>query len=158
MAFFEQIGKHLTDAGQNVAQQTKNLAETTQLNNTISEKEKKISELYISLGKSYYDRHKNDTSATDQKMIEQINTLYSEILECKNKIKKIKGITKCIKCGADIPVNVAFCSNCGTKIILEETPEPKDKDERICNVCGTKISKDNLFCTHCGTKIDNSQE
>ncbi len=32
MAFFEQIGKCLTDAGQNVAQQTKDFADVTKLN------------------------------------------------------------------------------------------------------------------------------
>ena len=49
MAFFEQIGKHLSDAGQNVAQQTKKLADVTQLNSTISEKQKKISQLYLAI-------------------------------------------------------------------------------------------------------------
>ena len=42
MAFFEEIGKRLTNAGQNVAQQTKNLADVAQLNSAISDKEKKI--------------------------------------------------------------------------------------------------------------------
>ena len=38
MAFFEQLGKRLTDAGQNVVQQTKNLADVTQLNSAISDR------------------------------------------------------------------------------------------------------------------------
>lgn len=38
---FEQLGKRLTDAGQDVVQQTKNLADVTQLNSAISDKEKK---------------------------------------------------------------------------------------------------------------------
>lgn len=41
MAFFEQIGKKITNAGQNVAQQTKNFTDVTQLNSAISEREKK---------------------------------------------------------------------------------------------------------------------
>ena len=47
MDFFEQLGKKLTDTGQNVARQTKNLADVTQLNNAISEREKKVSQLLL---------------------------------------------------------------------------------------------------------------
>ena len=55
MAFFEQLGKRLADAGQGVAQQTKNLADVTRLNSAISEKERKISQLYLAIGQSYYE-------------------------------------------------------------------------------------------------------
>lgn len=158
MAFFEQIGKHITDAGQNVAQQTKNLAETTQLNNAISEKEKRISGLYLSIGQSYYERHKDDTSSPEQQIINEVNTLHSEILQCKDKIKKIKGVKKCTNCGEDVPNNVSFCSACGAKVIWEETIESQQEENCICHICGKPISKDNLFCNHCGTKIDDSQE
>lgn len=55
MAFFEEIGKRLTDAGQNVAKQTKNLADVTQLNSAISEREKKIAQLFSAIGQAYYE-------------------------------------------------------------------------------------------------------
>ena len=45
MAFFEQLGKRLTDTGQNVARQTKNLADVTQLNSAIADKEKRFPNL-----------------------------------------------------------------------------------------------------------------
>ena len=54
MSFFDQIGKRITDAGQGVAQQTKNFADVTRLNSAISDKEKRISQLYQSIGKTYY--------------------------------------------------------------------------------------------------------
>ena len=116
MAFFEQLGKRLTDAGQNVAQQTKNLADVTQLNSAISDREKKISQLYLNIGQLYYEKHKGDSTAEHQEIIGEINALYAEIAQNREKIKQIKGVVKCSKCGADVPLNAAFCNACGTKI------------------------------------------
>ena len=102
MAFFEQLAKRLTDAGQNVAQQTKNLADVTQLNSAISDKEKKISQLYLNIGQLYYEEHKGDSTAEHQEIIGEINALYAEIAQNREKIKQIKGVVMCPKCGADV--------------------------------------------------------
>ena len=122
MAFFEQLGKRLTDAGQNVAQQTKNLADVTQLNSAISDREKKISQLYLSIGQQYYESHKGDLSAEHRELINEINTLQAENEQNREKIKQIKGVVKCPHCGADVPLNAAFCSICGTKMIQSVPP------------------------------------
>lgn len=53
MAFFEQIGRRITDAGQGVAQQTKNLTDMTRLNAKISENKKKMSQLLFEMGEDY---------------------------------------------------------------------------------------------------------
>lgn len=156
MAFFEQIGKRITDAGQNVAQQTKNLADVTQLNNAISEKEKRISQLFLSIGKYYYEKHKDDKTADELEKITEINMLYAEIIQNREKIKLIKGVTKCENCGADVPLNALFCNACGTKIVRMECIQPSDGNERLCPACHMPIDKDNLFCNHCGTKIENN--
>ena len=42
MAFFERLGKRITDTSQEVAQKTKDLTGVIRLSNTISEKEKQI--------------------------------------------------------------------------------------------------------------------
>lgn len=44
MAFFENIGKKITDAGQGVALQTKKLTDTTRLNAKIAENKEKMSQ------------------------------------------------------------------------------------------------------------------
>ena len=88
MDFFEQLGKKLTDTGQNVARQTKNLADVTQLNNAISEREKKVSQLLLSIGQAYYERHKNDSAAEELSLIEEVNSLQAEIAQNREKIKQ----------------------------------------------------------------------
>ena len=135
MAFFEQIGKCITDAGQNVAQQTKNFADVAQLNNAISEKEKRISQLFLSVGEYYYEKHKDDETADELDKIAEINTLYAEIIQNREKINLIKGVTKCEACGADVPLNASFCNACGTKIVRTEYAKKDDGNECLCPAC-----------------------
>lgn len=161
MAFFEQLGKHLADAGQNVAQQTRNLADVTQLNTANSEKEKKISRLFLSIGQLYYEGHRNDPAAECRAVIDEINALYDEIAQNREKIKQIKGVVKCPKCGADVPINAAFCSGCGTKVVQADM-QPAD-DEKIgvvrqCPKCHAAVADDDLFCNSCGTKMNEGGE
>lgn len=159
MAFFEQLGKRITDAGQGVAQQTKNLADVTRLNSSISEKERRILQLYQTIGQNYYDKHREDQGAEERPIIDQINALQQEIFQCREEIKQIKGVMKCPSCGADIPLHAAFCNACGTKVVQADAAQQETgKTEPIlCPSCGNPVRKDNAFCIHCGTKIGGTE-
>lgn len=158
MAFFEQLGKKLSDAGQGVAQQTKNLADVTRLNSAISDKEKAVSQLYLALGQAYYEGHRNDPSADERETIASINALFAEIAGCREEIKQIKGVVKCPNCGGDVPLSSAFCPSCGTKIVREDEAAPSAPDKRVCPACGAQVPAGNIFCTSCGTKLDGDNE
>ena len=95
MAFFEQLGKRLSDAGQGVAQQTKNFADVARLNSAISDKERRITQLYQSIGQAYYQRHQDDAAPEFQAETEEIRRLLAEILRDQEEIKQIRGIVKC---------------------------------------------------------------
>lgn len=152
MAFFEQIGKKITDAGQGVARETKNLADIARLNSSISDKEKRIAALYSEIGRAYYERHKNDAAAEEAASISEINTLFAEIEQNKDEISRIKGVTKCPNCGADVARGSAFCNSCGIAIAQSE-PATAPADGRICPSCGAAVPEGNLFCNNCGTKL-----
>lgn len=158
MAFFEQIGKKLTDAGQNVAQQTKDLADVTKLNNAISNSEKKISQLFLMVGQSYYERHKADGTAEEKEKIDAINDLYAEIMENREKIRLIKGTAKCENCGAEVPNHAAFCNVCGAKVTYTENADQNIEVGRRCPVCHAIAEKENLFCNHCGARLEETNE
>lgn len=153
MAFFEQLGKRLTDAGQNVAQQTKNLADVTQLNSAISDREKKISQLYLNIGRLYYEGHKDDLSAEHREIIDEVDALYAEIAKNREKIKQIKGVVKCPNCGADVPLSAAFCNACGAKIERDSAASDATA-QRCCPVCHAVVSAEDSFCNNCGAKVD----
>lgn len=156
MAFFEQLGKRISDAGQGVAQQTKNLADVTRLNSAISEKERRIAQLYQTLGKNYYERHRNLAADDEQGMVEQLDALHDEVARCREEIKQIKGVTKCAVCGADIPLHAAFCNACGAKV-AEAGQQQERSQGPVCPACGQPVSRDNAFCIHCGTKLAGSE-
>lgn len=147
MALFNSIGKKLTNAGQNVAQQTKSFTETAKLNSQISTWEKKISELFLALGRACYERHRDDADAENRSLIEQINNLYAQIAEAQEQIKQIKGIEKCPQCGADMPKDALFCSACGARM------KPAVQQVRFCIKCGAQLEPGTIFCTSCGTKV-----
>ncbi len=154
MDFFEQIGKKLTNVGQGVAQQTKNFADVGKLNSEISEKEKRISQLYLLIGRLYYERHKKDFDAEEQQKIDEINQLYRDIMQCQEKIKQINGVVKCKNCGADVPIQSMYCGSCGSRVVFEDTQETIAEPSRVCPDCHMPVGKENLFCEHCGAKLE----
>lgn len=153
MAFFEQLGKKLSDAGQNVAQQTKNFADVTQLNSVISEAERKITQLKTELGQFYYENHKNDTDVEGANYITAINALKVEIQETRDKINVIKGVVKCEKCGAEIPSGSLFCNSCGNKVEVPVISAAAPAG-RVCPNCNSVVAEGNAFCNNCGTKME----
>lgn len=115
MDIFEQIGKKISNASQGATRSAKNFAEVARLNGAISEKKKRISQIYIKIGQSYYENHKEDDKAEELECIAEINGLNAEILKCQESIKHISGITKCQNCGENVSLDSAFCSACGAK-------------------------------------------
>lgn len=161
MAFFEDIGKKITNAGQGVAQQTKNLTDTTRLNAKISEHKKEMSQLLFEMGNDYYKKHRKDTDCEEQEYIDQLNVLFREILKCQQEIEAIKNSAACKVCGARIAEGAVFCMSCGAKIGAEEVEDAEVDDETIrkCPTCGAPVDEDSVFCMACGTKLeDNTDE
>lgn len=157
MAFWEQMSKKISDAGQGAAQQAKNFSEVTKLNGTISEKEKKITQLFHAMGEAYYAQHKDDPAADQPEKIEEVKALAAEIDRCRNEINRIKGIVKCPNCGAEVTSGSAFCNSCGSKMPQEQKEEPVPEGMRRCPGCNAVVSKENAFCNQCGMKLEPVQ-
>lgn len=155
MDLFEQLGEKLTGAGQNVAQQTKNLTDVARLNNAISGKERAIAKLYTDIGRAYWERHKDDPSAEELQLVSEVSRLCGEIEECRETIRKIKGVAKCPSCGADVPVGSLFCSACGQKMTPAAAPvQAAEPQTKTCPNCHANVNSDSAFCVFCGAKID----
>lgn len=149
MAFFEQLGKKISDAGQGISQSTKNLAEISRLNSAIAEDKKHIAGYTAAIGESYYRRHRDDPMNEEPERINNINKLYAEIARYEDRIKELRGIGKCPNCGADVPNGAAFCNACGAR----QQP-PKAMETPVsgveCPNCHNIIPEGNRFCTNCG--------
>lgn len=157
MAFFEQIGRRITDAGQGVAQQTKNLTETARLNNLISANKKKMSQLLWEMGQDYYQKHRKDTNCEEQVYIDQVNDLFREIVKCQKEIDRIKSSETCRVCGARLSEGMSFCMSCGAGVTggAQHVSHPASQELlEVCPVCGEAVTRDSLFCISCGTRLD----
>lgn len=161
MAFFEQIGRKITDAGQGVAQQTKNLTETTRLNAKIAENKKKMSQLLFEMGQDYYKKHRKDRDNEEQEYIDRVNELFREIIQCQKEIEQIKTADVCKVCGSRIVEGSSFCMGCGTRLNADQIEDSFliiSDSTRKCPVCGTAVDEDSAFCTSCGTKLADTDD
>ena len=152
MAFLDSLGGRLKNAGQSIAQSTRNFADVTKLKKSISDYEKQIAGLYTVIGKAYYEKHKDEADAENKENIVKINSLFEQINELKLQIKEIEGFVKCPNCGSDVPADASFCNHCGGKI--QKEPEGISK----CPNCGKEVADDALFCNNCGCKITKEAE
>lgn len=159
MAFFEEIGRRIANAGQDVARQTRNLTDTTRLSAKISENKKRMSQLLFEMGNDYYKKHRKDQNCEEQEYIDQLNALFSEILKYQKEIEEIKTSETCKVCGSRVSEGAAFCMKCGTKLDADELEDIEDDESiRKCPTCGADVDDDSAFCAACGTKLEDTAE
>jgi ribosomal protein L40E len=64
-------------------------------------------------------------------------------------VEAMEGKINCVNCGAEVPEENKFCSECGNPI--DDTTE--SQSIKLCPKCNAEVPKDNYFCTKCGTKV-----
>ena len=154
MAFLNDIGKKLSDAGQSTVQKTKDLADIAKLTSQISDEEKAIKANYALIGERYYEETKDHPAEPYVQYMDMITEAKNRISEYQNKMDELKGRGKCPNCGAAIAAEDLFCASCGHKLEKKESqPEPC---EPVCPKCGNKLTARASFCIHCGTKIEEA--
>lgn len=122
MDFFDKLGETLATAGKDVGQKAKDVSEAAKLRLDIRSKEDFVEKQYEALGKLYYEEHKDEPDCEQAEQIFLIKEALEEIERMKAEVLKIHGSTECQDCGAKMPEEAAFCSNCGAKLndIFEE--------------------------------------
>ncbi len=149
MAFFEDLGKKISQTSQGVVQKTKDTAETIRLNSMITDEEKRIASITAEIGKRYFELHADSYEPAFEQFIMSIKEAQAKINSYSDQIKKIKGVLSCPHCGSDVPTGSQFCSSCGSRVTSPSAPTG-----RFCTRCGTPLASDVLFCTHCGAKVE----
>ena len=152
MAFFDKLSKTVTEASQKTIAKTKELADASKLNSTISEQERAINIQYLKLGKLYATIHREDFEEAFAEMMSNISQAEAKIQECKNQIMEIKGVRKCERCGAEVPMTSAFCQACGAGMPKVQTATAPDQLK--CPRCGAEVKKGMRFCTSCGKAME----
>ncbi len=149
MAFFDELGKKISNAGQTAVQKTKEMADIARINSAISDEEKKTNNSYYQIGKLYVAKHPADFEEDFAGMISAIKESEIKIREYRQQIQDIKGVIHCKKCGAEVANNIAFCSSCGSPM-PKQNNSINNEDLVKCFGCGQMVSKKMRFCTSCG--------
>ncbi len=156
MAFFDDLGKKLTQAGQGAVAKGKEIADVAKLNSQVSDEEKKMNNAYQEIGKKYVELHRSEADPEFAGLITSIDEADARIKELKGQIADIKGVVKCPKCGADVPKGAAFCGSCGGAISGADAnaanPEPSSTAK--CPSCGAQLKPGAAFCGECGMKLE----
>lgn len=129
MAFFDELGKKISETGQGVVQKTKGTAETMKLNSLISDEEKTMENLYTEMGKTYFRLHADSSEPLFAGLIAGIKQSQAKIEQYSEQVKKLKGIVRCPSCGGEVPYGAPFCSSCGAGMAV-----------RHCVKCGAALA------------------
>lgn len=153
MGFFDNIGKTLSNAGQTIAQKSKDVVDTAKLNSSINDEQKKITAAYEKIGKLYVERHSDCPEPEFVEYFDAIKASEDVIAECQQKLKDLKGVTICPACGKEVDNDAMFCPNCGNRM---HTEKPKVQ-EPTCPNCGAVLTPGSKFCTSCGVAVEEEQ-
>lgn len=113
MAFFDELGKVLTDKSKEAAGKVKDLTGVLQLKSKLSAEKDKVNQAYITLGKAYYDRHEASLEDEYAAELQVIRAGLLKMAELEDEIAELEGARVCAECGARVGRDALYCSRCG---------------------------------------------
>ncbi|MEF9940467.1 MAG: zinc ribbon domain-containing protein [Clostridium sp.] len=132
MAFFDELGKVISDKSKEAAGKVKDLTGVIQLRTKLSAEKEKVNKSYINLGKAYYDKHEASAEEDYAADFDLIRMGLMKMAELEDEISELEGTRVCAECGAKVEKDAQFCSKCGASM-EEKTAAPmsdyKDNEE-----------------------------
>ncbi len=116
MAILDDIKETLTKTTKSAMDKGKKLTDTTKLKSQKSSAKKELTELYVELGKSYYEKYKDSASEEDAETFGKIAAAEEKIADLEAQIRAIKGIVLCPACGEENAAGKKFCGSCGAPL------------------------------------------
>ncbi len=150
MAFFDDISKKISEVSQSAVGKTRDTADLFKLKGEISDEEKKLTSLYAEIGKLYCTLHSEDFEPQFQGLMAGVKETINGIADRQAQIQRIKKISICSNCGAEISLENRYCIVCGA-------PRVMNPNNTTCVNCGKIIEEGNRFCIYCGTPASNGQ-
>ena len=140
MAFFDDIGRKFGE-----------MTDTSRLNSTINEEERKINANYTQIGKLYVSLHRDNPDPELAVFVQAIAQSEQIIQNSRFQIQKIKGVRTCTNCGGEVSVSSAFCALCGNPMPVEN--ESLKGSFTVCAGCGKVLEEGMRFCINCGRPV-----
>lgn len=160
MAFFDDLGKKISQGSQSAVQKTKDMVEIAKLNSLISNEEKQWNNYCFQIGKLYVKIHRDQYEEAFASLMDALKKTEDKIVNYRKQVADLKGIIRCSKCGAEVPNTASFCNACGAPVAKPApTPvqnPPVDTTLIMCSSCGSALDKNTRFCTTCGAPVGNA--
>lgn len=148
MAFFEDLGKTISDTSKEVATKAKALTEAISLKTQISSEKAKLNDVYKSIGKKYYESHPEAEDEVYVMEYDLIKAGLAKIAVLEEELCQTEGARICAECGAKVPKDSAFCGRCGaavcapasgesTEVAVKESFEMQPEEEAVYEVEAT---------------------
>ncbi|MGN1412320.1 MAG: zinc ribbon domain-containing protein [Oscillospiraceae bacterium] len=129
MGFFDKIKETASNVGGKVKEtsvaigdKSKVAIEKSKIKNEISKENSTIKEQYSEIGKKYFELFGDNPTDEFAPFIDKINASRDNISKLNSKLAELDDYVVC-SCGAKVPKNVAFCSNCGSAIVVPTIDE-----------------------------------
>ena len=145
MELFEEVGQTLSRTGQGLAQKARDTAQVTKLKLAVSEDERAIEGIYLSIGKAYC--RMCEACSPEQLPSEAASEPIASLLDKQQTIRVIQQVMIFPKCGASCSAEGSFCTNCGASL------QEAKAGVFSCPACGSKLKPGAAFCTQCGKPV-----
>lgn len=136
--FFEQVKVSANKAkdeavkiGKQVFDKTNVMMSRTKLNFAINDAENKVKETYAKIGEKIYSEYLSGNTSVEglEDCFSQIDKLFEEINDLKEKMAELKDSVKCPKCGFYNAQGSEFCSKCGAAFSEEDYAANSENSE-----------------------------
>ncbi len=133
MAFFQDLGKTLSEAAQTVGRRTSEAAEISRLNAKLAGIRSQVDELYAQIGKAYYaTREAQGAHEAASRLCDEIDRLNDQADTVARLIDRIKHQSRCPNCGEIQPAQSRFCASCGSRMPEDEPLiEPAEETVKV---------------------------
>lgn len=156
MAFLDNMDRKLSQFGQGALKKTKDVSESVRLTGAIREEENKQIEIYKQIGEYFYQNYADQADAQLKAWCDAVTRSKETVMQYKEHIQVLKGVTYCTNCNAEIPMNSMFCNNCGTRVV-QAAPKAPVHTGPICPNCQAPVEVGQMFCINCGSKLPAQQ-
>jgi len=152
MPIFDEIGKKISQTTQSALKSTKDMADMSRINTLLAEEQKLLSSFYMQIGKKYFELNPSPEDEDFASLCASAAESFAKVTALEQNIQEIKGIRRCPRCEAGIPVSTPFCGTCG----YDTRGDPDFASPNLprkCPACNTEVADNMAFCTACGQKI-----
>lgn len=126
MSLWDNITQKAAAVTDKAVHQAKNFTEQVKLRNQISEAQSTITDCYTQIGKQYAAAHSEDFDEAYAPMMAAIAGANRQIASLQERLRDLKEVALCPKCGAEVSKDASYCGACGA-----EMPKPAPVEAEV---------------------------